>query len=66
MSEKIQTQEKLHNFNLSTFAAAYTDMVATSESAYGSRTGDQYRSLLKNYTAEEVLKIIESGSLEEQ
>ena len=66
MSEKIQTQEKLHNFNLSTFAAAYTDMVATSDSTYGSRTGDQYRSLLKNYTAEEVLKIIESGSLEEQ
>jgi hypothetical protein len=41
-------------------------MIATSDSAYGTRYGFQQTSRVKDYTEEEVKKIIESGSLTEQ
>lgn len=66
MDETNLNQKKLHNFDLSTFTTAYGDMVATSTSSYGSPSSNQWRSRLRDYTVEEVSKIIESGSLEEQ
>jgi hypothetical protein len=40
-------------------------MIATSDSSYGSRYNGSYRDKVRDYTAEEVKKIIESGSLSE-
>lgn len=58
--------EKLHTFDLTTFKQAQTNMVATSDSSYSSRYGMGYRDRIRNYTKEEVQKIIEYGSLSEQ
>jgi hypothetical protein len=41
-------------------------MVATSDNSYSSRYGMGYRDRIRNYTKEEVQKIIEYGSLSEQ
>jgi hypothetical protein len=38
-------------------------MIATSSNSYGSRYGQYYRDKVRDYTEEEVKKIIESGSL---
>ena len=63
MSEVV---EKIHNFDLASFKKAQTTMIATSDNAYSSRATNQWRSRIKNYTEEEVKKIIESGSISEQ
>ena len=57
--------ERLHTFDLATFEKAQTSMIATSDASYG-RFGGQYRDRVRDYTEEEVGKIIESGSLYEQ
>ena len=59
---------KLHNFDLSSFAKAHESMVATNDRSYnGSNYGvNQYNNKIKNYTEEEVKRIIESGSISEQ
>ena len=40
-------------------------MIATSDSSYTSRYGAHYRDRVRDYTEEEVKKIIENGSLSE-
>jgi hypothetical protein len=40
-------------------------MIATSDSSYTSRYGAHYRDRVRDYTEEEVKKIIETGSLSE-
>lgn len=64
MSEKT---ERLHTFDLSLFKKAQQNMIAASDIAYGSRIINQYqRERIKEYSVEEVKRIIESGSLIEQ
>lgn len=58
---------KLHSFDLSTFAKAQDALIATSDKAYnGIFNGLIARERGRSYTEEEVKKIVESGSLEEQ
>ena len=58
---------KLHNFSLEDFKKSQTQMIATSDQSYDIwGYGHQYRSRLKTYSTEEVEKIIDSGSLQEQ
>ena len=68
MSETVNNQlTRLHNFDLASFKKSQTAMIATSDSAYGSRFGNaQWVTRVKDYTEDEVKKIIESGSLLEQ
>ena len=65
MSETNNTMERIHNFDLSTFKKAQDTMIAASERSYGSRYGRDYRDRVRDYSEEEVKKIIESGSLHE-
>ena len=65
MSET-NNMERLHNFDLASFRKAQDAMVATSGNSYGSRFGHEYRDRVRDYTEEEVKKIIESGSLSAQ
>lgn len=65
MSET-NNMERLHNFDLASFRRAQDAMIATSGNSYGSRHGYEYRDRVKDYTEEEVKKIIESGSLSAQ
>ena len=61
-------QNDVRNFNLTSFARAKEKMIATNEHAYKNHW-DSVRSRmerLKDYTTEEVLSIITSGSLIEQ
>ena len=58
--------ERIHNFDLTTFKKAQDAMIATSDRSYGSRYGYEYRDRVRDYTEEEVKKIIESGSIFEQ
>lgn len=55
--------ERLHNFDLASFRKAQDAMIATSSNSYGSYRGHEYRDRVRDYTEEEVKKIIESGSL---
>ena len=57
---------KLHNFSLDSFKKSQTAMIGTNDAAYGTRPGFQTSSRVKDYTEEEVKKIIESGALVEQ
>ena len=68
MSENQNKIERLHNFELSSFKQAQQTMIATSDNAYsGSRYGSQqWLEKVKDYSPEEIKKIIESGSLSEQ
>ena len=68
MSEVVNNDlTRLHNFDLASFKKSQSAMIATSEQAYSTRTlGGQWASQTKNYTEEEVKRIIESGSLAEQ
>lgn len=58
--------ERLHNFDLASFRKAQDTMIATSSNSYGSHFGYNYRDKVRDYTEEEVKKIIESGSLSAQ
>ena len=68
MSETVNNQlTRLHNFDLASFRKSQTAMIATSDTAYGSYFGGaQWASRTKDYTEEEVKRIIETGSLLEQ
>lgn len=57
---------QLHNFDLASFAKAQSSMIATSDTSYGRGYSGQYRDRVRDYTEEEVSKIIECGSLVEQ
>jgi hypothetical protein len=62
-----ETVTKLHNFNLDSFKKSQNAMIATSDNAYGKRAGQgQWVDKTKDYTEDQVKKIIESGSLREQ
>ena len=50
--------ERLHNFDLASFRKAQDAMIATSSNSYGSRFGHEYRDRVRDYTEEEVKKII--------
>jgi hypothetical protein len=63
MSDTINNLERLHNFDLASFKKAQDSMIATSDRSYGVRFGHEYRDRVRDYTEEEVKKIIESGSL---
>ena len=64
MSEQTQ---RLHTFDLATFKSSQSTMIAKNDAAYGQRPGaTKYGDKLRNYTIEQVEKIIESGSLKEQ
>ena len=65
MNENIETQEKLHNFDLTTFSKAYKDMVASGEKSYNS-SFQQWANQIPDYSIQEINKIIESGNLEAQ
>ena len=65
--ETVENSSRLHNFDLASFKKSQSAMIATSESAYGMNRwgGGQWVSRTKDYTEDEVKKIIESGSLVE-
>ena len=54
------------SFDLATFARAKEKMIATNDAAYNNKYNKQFRSRVKDYTPEEVERIINSGSLIEQ
>lgn len=65
--ETVENTNRIHNFTLDSFKKSQSVMIATSESAYGGRFGSARRaSRVRDYTEDEVKKIIESGSLFEQ
>ena len=65
--ETANTLPRLHSFDLASFKKSQTAMIATSDTAYGtSRYNLQRVSRVKDYSEEEVKRIIESGSLIEQ
>lgn len=57
---------RLHNFDLASFKRSQSQMIATNDTAYDRRFGGQWTNRVKDYSEEEVKKIIESGSLLEQ
>ena len=66
MSENVEQLNKFHNFSLDSFKKSQSAMIATSEAAHrGFPSGGQWTSITKTYTANEVEKILESGSLTE-
>ena len=56
----------LHNFTLSEFQQSISDMIATSESSYKSPYGINRVKKIREYTNEELKKIIEAGTVEAQ
>ena len=65
--ETVENVNRIHNFTLDSFKKSQSAMIATSDSAYGSRFGNaQWAGRVRDYTEDEVKKIIESGSLLEQ
>lgn len=66
MSETVNELTRLHNFDLASFKKSQSAMIATSESTYGTSYGGQWVSKTRDYTEDEVKRIIESGSLLEQ
>lgn len=61
-----ETAERLHTFDLSSFKKAQSAMIATSDQTYNGLYASRISKRIKEYTEEEVKKIIESGSLLEQ
>ena len=62
-----ETVSRLHNFNLDSFKKSQGAMIATNDNAYGKRAGQgQWVDKTKDYTEDQVKRIIESGSLKEQ
>lgn len=53
-------------FDLASFQKANATMIATNDNAYGGNYNRQYRARVKDYSPEEIQRIIESGSLAEQ
>ena len=64
MSEIIS---RLHNFDLASFKKSQDAMIATSDNSYGTRPGSaQWADRVRDYSEDEVKRIIQSGSLIEQ
>jgi hypothetical protein len=64
--DTVDTTNRMHNFSLDSFKKSQATMIATNEKAYGTRFGDgQWVSRTKDFTEDEVKRIIESGSLVE-
>lgn len=61
-----QEEHVVKNFNLTSFQKAKSRMIATSDAAYRSKYDIGRVSRIKEYTEEEIQRIIESGSLAEQ
>ena len=62
-----ETVEKLHNFDLASFKKSQDQMIATSDTSYGSRPGQsQWVDRTRDYTEDQVARIVSSGSLVEQ
>lgn len=60
-------EQKLHNFTLDSFKRAMNEMVATTDRSYDAwGTDRQYRERIRDYTPEEIERIINSGSLQQQ
>jgi hypothetical protein len=65
--ETVENINRIHNFTLDSFKKSQSAMIATSDAAYGGRFGNaQWAGRVRDYTEDEVKKIIESGSLLEQ
>ena len=65
--ETVENTNRIHNFTLDSFKKSQSAMIATSDNAYGGRFGNaQWAGRVRDYTEDEVKKIIESGSLLEQ
>lgn len=56
----------VRNFDLTSFQKATTKMIATNDNAYGGNYDRNRRSAVRDYTPEEIERIIQSGSLVEQ
>lgn len=61
-----EINQNFHNFDLSTFKKAHSDMIATSDAAYTGVFGNYSRVVTKDYTVEEVKKILTAGTLSQQ
>lgn len=68
--ETVENNNRLHNFSLDSFKKSQSAMIATSNAAYnrtfGGNMSGQWVNRTRDYSEEEVKKIIESGSLLEQ
>ena len=65
--ETVENANRIHNFTLDSFKKSQSAMIATSDNAYNNRFGNaQWAGRVRDYTEDEVKKIIESGSLLEQ
>ena len=65
--ETVENTNRIHNFTLDSFKKSQSAMIATSDNAYNNRFGNaQWAGRVRDYTEDEVKKIIESGSLLEQ
>lgn len=60
--------EKIRNFDLDSYKKAVKGMIATSDNAYRNRSWDSlyYDRHLRNYTKEEIERIIDSGTIKQQ
>ena len=62
-----ETVSKLHNFDLASFKKSQSAMIATSDNSYNGRRGQaQWADRTRDYTEEQVARIVASGSLIEQ
>ena len=68
MEDTNKSFENSRNFDLASFSRAKDKMIATNENAYQDRWNSARHkvSRVRNYSAEEIISIIESGSLSEQ
>jgi hypothetical protein len=68
MEDTIMSQDDSRNFDLTAFSRAKDKMIATNEMAYKGNWDSvrQRVSRVKDYTPEEIVSIIQSGSLSEQ
>lgn len=64
MEKEIQSSNGLHNFSLTEFRQAQTSMISTSDNSYN-RSREMYAPM-REYTLEEVERIISRGTLAEQ
>lgn len=65
---QVNKPEQIKHFTLETFKKAFTDMIATNDNSYsnGIWSSRNLRQPCKDYSLDEIKKIIESGSLTEQ
>ena len=64
---QVNKPEQIKHFTLETFKKAFTDMIATNDNSYsnGIWSSRNLRQPCKDYSLDEIKKIIESGSLTE-